>query len=54
MPIMSTRKSCAEANFYEQQFTKQLQAADRIEVNQAKLQLFKDNKVIMELLPAVN
>ncbi len=54
MPIMSTRKSCADANFYEQQFTKQLQSADRIEVNQAKLQLFKDNKVIMELLPAVN
>ncbi len=54
LPVISTRKSCADANFYEQQFTKQLQVADRIEVNHAKLQLFKDNKVIMEFLPAVN
>lgn len=54
MPIVSTRKFCNDANFYEQQFTKQLQTADRIEVNQQKLQLFKDNKVIMEFQPAVN
>ncbi len=54
LPVISTKKSCTDANFYEQQFTKQLQVADRIEVNHAKLQLFKDNKVIMEFLPAVN
>lgn len=53
-PVMMTRKSCQDGNFYEQQFTKQLQLADRIEVNQQKLQLFKDNKVIMELVPATN
>lgn len=53
-PVMMTRKMCQEGNFYEQQFTKQLQVADRIEVNQQKLQLFKDNKVIMELVPATN
>lgn len=53
-PVMMTRKSCADGNFYEQQFTKQLQVADRIEVNQQKLQLFKDNKVVMELVPASN
>lgn len=54
LAVNSTRKSCADANFYEQQFTRQLQVADRIEVNQARLQLYKDNKVIMEFLPAVN
>lgn len=54
MPIVSTRKFCNDANFYEQQFTKQLQLADRIEVNQQKLQLYKDNQVIMEFLPAIN
>lgn len=53
-PLMMTRKSCNDANFYEKQFTLQLQSADRIEVNQQKLQLYKDNRVIMELLPATN
>lgn len=54
MPVVSTRKQCHEASFYEQQFTQQLQAADRIELNQQKLQLLKDNQVIMELQQAVN
>lgn len=54
MPVVSTRKHCSDANFYEQQFTKQLQLADRVEVNQAKLQLFKDNAIIMEFAPATN
>lgn len=54
LPVAATRKSCAEGNFYEQQFTRQLQLADRVEVHQQKLRLFKDNQVIMEFLPAVN
>lgn len=54
LPLVMTRKHCAEANFYEQQFTRQLQLADRVEVNQQKLQLLKDNQVIMEFTQAVN
>lgn len=54
MPVVSTRKHCADAHFYEQQFTRQLQLADRIEVNQQRLQLYKENQVIMEFLPALN
>lgn len=54
LPVAATRKSCADGNFYEQQFTRQLQLADRIEVAQNKLRLLKDNKVIMEFAPAVN
>ncbi|WP_240652719.1 META domain-containing protein [Rheinheimera riviphila] len=53
-PVVSTRKFCSDANFYEQQFTKQLQIADRIEINQNKLQLFKANKVIIEMTQALN
>ncbi|WP_231916682.1 META domain-containing protein [Rheinheimera sp. SA_1] len=53
-PVVSTRKFCSDANFYEQQFTKQLQLADRIEINQNKLQLFKANKVIIEMTQALN
>jgi len=54
LPVAATRKSCADGNFYEQQFTRQLQLADRVEVTQQKLRLLRDNKVIMEFLPAVN
>jgi heat shock protein HslJ len=54
LPLVMTRKHCAEANFYEQQFTRQLQLADRVEINQQKLQLLKDNQVIMEFSQAVN
>lgn len=54
LPVAATRKSCADGNFYEQQFTRQLQLADRIEIQHQKLRLLKDNKVIMEFLPAVN
>ena len=54
LPLAMTRKHCADANFYEQQFTRQLQLADRVEVNQQKLQLLKDNQVIMEFSQAVN
>ncbi len=54
LPLVMTRKHCADANFYEQQFTRQLQLADRVEVNQQKLQLLKDNQVIMEFSKAVN
>jgi copper homeostasis protein (lipoprotein) len=54
LPLVMTRKHCTEANFYEQQFTRQLQLADRVEINQQKLQLLKDNQVIMEFSQAVN
>lgn len=52
--LASTRKFCAEASTIEQQFTEKLQLADRAEVNADKLQLFHNNQVIMELIPAVN
>ena len=53
-PVVSTRKFCNDANFYEQQFTKQLQLADRIEIVRNKLQLFKDNQMIIEMTQALN
>lgn len=53
-PLASTRKFCADANSIEQQFTEKLQRADRAEVNADKLQLFFNNEVIMELVPALN
>lgn len=52
--LTSTRKFCAEASSVEQQFTEKLQQADRAEVNADKLQLFYNNQVILELVPAVN
>lgn len=52
--LASTRKFCADASNIEQQFTEKLQLADRAEVNADKLQLFHNNQVIMELIPAVN
>ncbi|MFN3710196.1 MAG: META domain-containing protein [Alishewanella aestuarii] len=52
--LASTRKFCADASTIEQQFTEKLQQADRAEVNADKLQLFRNNQVIMELIPAVN
>jgi copper homeostasis protein (lipoprotein) len=52
--LASTRKFCAEASSIEQQFTEKLQQADRAEVNADKLQLFYNNQVIMEFIPAVN
>ncbi|WP_445426688.1 META domain-containing protein [Alishewanella sp. HL-SH06] len=53
-PLASTRKFCAEASNIEQQFTEKLQQVDRAEVNADKLQLFYNNQVILELVPAVN
>lgn len=53
-PLVSTRKYCAESSELEQQFTQSLQSADRAEVNGDKLQLFKDNKLILQFVPAVN
>ncbi|GHG71906.1 hypothetical protein GCM10010919_23760 [Alishewanella longhuensis] len=52
--LASTRKFCAEASGIEQQFTEKLQQADRAEVNADKLQLFYNNQVILELVPALN
>ncbi|GGW70761.1 META domain-containing protein [Alishewanella tabrizica] len=52
--LASTRKFCADASTIEQQFTEKLQQADRAEVNADKLQLFFNNEVIMEFIPAVN
>ncbi len=52
--LASTRKYCADASNIEQQFTEKLQQADRAEVNADKLQLFYNNQVILELVPAVN
>lgn len=52
--LASTRKFCADASNIEQQFTEKLQQADRAEVNADKLQLFYNNQVIMEFIPAVN
>lgn len=53
-PLISTRKFCAESSELEQQFTQSLQAADRAEVNGDKLQLFKNNQLILQFTPAVN
>ncbi|WP_333608623.1 META domain-containing protein [Arsukibacterium sp.] len=52
--LASTRKFCAEGNELELQFTQSLQQADRAEVNGSRLQLFKDNQVIMQFTPALN
>ena len=53
-PLISTRKFCAESSELEQQFTRSLQSADRAEVNGDKLQLFKNNQLILQFTPAVN
>jgi copper homeostasis protein (lipoprotein) len=53
-PLVSTRKFCAESSELEQQFTQSLQSADRAEVNGDKLQLFKNNQLILQFKPAVN
>ena len=53
-PLVSTRKFCADSSALEQQFTRSLQSADRAEVNGNKLQLFKNNQLILQFKPAVN
>ena len=53
-PLVSTRKFCADSSALEQQFTQSLQSADRAEVNGDKLQLFKNNQLILQFTPAVN
>ncbi len=53
-PLVSTRKFCADSSELEQQFTRSLQSADRAEVNGDKLQLFKNNQLILQFTPAVN
>ncbi|WP_337843674.1 META domain-containing protein [Rheinheimera sp.] len=53
-PLVSTRKYCAESNYYESKFTQHLQGADRIELNGDKLQLFQNNEVVVEMSPALN
>ncbi|HAW91995.1 MULTISPECIES: META domain-containing protein [unclassified Arsukibacterium] len=52
--LASTQKFCSDSSQFEQQFTSSLQAADRAEVNGNKLQLFKDNSLLIELKPALN
>ncbi|MDX1676756.1 META domain-containing protein [Arsukibacterium sp.] len=52
--LASTQKYCSESSKLEQQFTTSLQAADRAEVNGSKLQLFKDNNLLIEFKPALN
>ena len=52
--IASTQKYCSDSNDVEQQFTSSLQSADRAEVNGDKLQLFKDNNLLIEFKPALN
>jgi len=53
-PLVSTRKQCAEGNFYEKQFTQQLQLADRIELQHNKLRIYHKNQVVIEMTPALN
>lgn len=52
--IASTRKFCADSSETEQKFTQALQNADRVEVNGDKLQLFRDNQIILQFKPALN
>ncbi|KKO49817.1 heat-shock protein [Arsukibacterium sp. MJ3] len=52
--LASTQKFCSDSNQLEQQFSRSLQAADRAEVNGDKLQLFKDNNLLIEFKPALN
>ncbi|KKO46045.1 heat-shock protein [Arsukibacterium ikkense] len=52
--LASTQKYCSDSSQLEQQFTSSLQAADRAEVNGDKLQLFKDNNLLIEFKPALN
>ena len=53
-PLVSTRKFCADSSALEQKFTQSLQSADRAEVNGDKLQLFRNNQMILQFVPAVN
>ena len=53
-PLVSTKKYCAQSNYYESNFTQHLQMADRIELNGDKLQLFHNNEVVVEMKPALN
>lgn len=52
--LAMTRKFCEESSQLEQSFTQSLQNADRAEVNGHALQLFQNNAVIMQLVPAAN
>lgn len=52
--LAMTRKFCEDSNQIETEFTQSLQQADRAEVNGNALQLYKDNQLIMQLLPAAN
>ncbi|WP_301003508.1 META domain-containing protein [Arsukibacterium sp.] len=52
--LASTQKYCSDSSEFEQQFTSSLQSADRAEVNGDKLQLFKDNNLLIEFKPALN
>lgn len=53
-PLASTRKMCASGNKEEQRFLENLQNADRAEINRNKLQLFRNNRVVLEFSAANN
>lgn len=52
--LVSTRKFCADSSELENKFTQSLQSADRVEVNGDTLQLFQNNKLILQFKPAIN
>lgn len=52
--LSSTRKFCADSSELEQRFTQSLEGADRAEVNGDKLQLFKNNQLLLQFKPATN
>jgi len=53
-PLASTRKMCATGNKEEQRFLENLQNAERAEVNGNKLQLFRNNRVVLQFSVAKN
>ncbi|CAM3880985.1 META domain-containing protein [Rheinheimera salexigens] len=52
--VASTRKMCATGNSEEQRFMENLQNADRAEINGKKLQLFRNNRVVLQFSAASN
>jgi copper homeostasis protein (lipoprotein) len=53
-PLASTRKMCASGNKEEQRFLENLQNADRAEINRNKLQLFRNNRIVLQFSAANN
>lgn len=53
-PLASTRKICTTGNKEEQRFLENLQNAERAEINGKKLQLFKNNRVVLQFSAATN